>query len=344
MAEPALTEGAPGASEDAILAFLDQHENLATGVPETEQEAAQQVEALRAAAEAGPKERPAETAQEAGERLKELASQEGERLAEETEKEGETLQGTDEYEAALAALRRYKTPSAVLDKMSPAEVIQWGQHVAKIQGDTDKAYTDLRELKKSRTEEPTSQKPREEATTTEATPGPDLSETTAKLTELLGLDAKDGQVLEKAFEAVTAPLRRELESRDRRDQARDNALTELLLDGTRRRLQERFPQLGDDGKFETVKQQTMKQMASGGYDNLADAMMDAARIALFDDASATQSSNAQAEARARGRAAPAVPSPRTPPAALSLDERLDKTLEMLDSGASQDEARAAAGW
>jgi hypothetical protein len=350
---PGTVDGGPSeavSQEDAVLAFLDKHEHLAGAVPSSVEEAERQSEALEQATK------------EAGLALTAKVEAEGESLVkklqesatEPSEADREVVEGSEPkdkpeatseaYERSLAALRRYKTPDAAIEAMSPEQVVDWGSRLLKIQADTDRAYTDLRALKEGAQQSDGGEKAGEATRQVEATPTPDLEAVSKEAAELLGLSEKEGGVLGKLFEAVTAPLKRELADRDQRDQLRDNALTELLVERTRRRLEGRFPQLADDGKFGDVLKKAAETVRAGGADTLPQAMEDAARVIFFDDHQTAQASKASKEARTRDASSPATPSPRSAPQSMTLDERMEKTLELLDAGATPEEAARAGGW
>ena len=67
---------------------------------------------------------------------------------EEDREQPEPING-DEMEKALSALRRDGLPADVIEKMTNQEVLELGLKRSKVQADTDNAYRELQELKKS---------------------------------------------------------------------------------------------------------------------------------------------------------------------------------------------------
>lgn len=241
------------------------------------------------------------------------------------------------YEAALRALRRAKTPTAVIRGMPREQVVAWGLELAKVQAGADQAFTRLRELESSeRPQENPSGQATPPAATADATDAADLAE----LSEALGLDKEGGAVLAKALQARDARVQAELTRRDQRDQVRDAALANLVLESARNELRDRFPSLADRSKFNDVKEKARQLYRGGGYETAVDAMEDAAALILKDDVKAA--SDKTALAKARGRTTP--PTARQPAKTQSHEDRLGATLAALDSGATREQAAAAGGW
>lgn len=318
----ALGQQTKGKTEDEILSFLDADIGSQASF-QTPTDA--------------PEAKPAPEPEEEAEAQEETAEEAQEAPAED-DLEAEPDQ---DLERALSALRRYKTPDAVLKSMDRDQLIRWGSHLAKIQGDYDKTYTTLREMQDSESDPNAGE---QVPTRAEAAPSVDIGATTKKLAEVLGLDEQDGQILDEVFTGIVEPLRRELSERAQRDAARDTAVASILMDTARSRLVERFPQLGDEAKFAPVQQKMQQLIRGGGYDNVASAMEDAAWIIYGKEMQAARSSQQDSKNLAKAKGRPAAPTSKTPPAALSHDERLTTVLQKLEAGATQEEARAAAGW
>jgi hypothetical protein len=140
------------------------------------------------------------------------------------------------------------------------------------------------------------------------------------------------------------PLQKELAERAQRDAARDNAVASILVDNARSRLVERFPQLGDDARFKAVQDKMQQLISGGGYDSVQAAMEYASTVLFSKEILAAQASQQEKKNSAKAKGRPAAPSSPPPPEALSHDERLDVVLAKLESGATPDEARTAAGW
>lgn len=350
-------------SDDAALAFLDG----GSETPPPARGVAPAAEAPGGAAEGQDGQGPRESSIDALQGLMDLRkATEPTQAAPATEAQPEAAQPATEAPAqandqesfvlGLRALKRWKTPQKAIDAMSRAEVIAWGQEVAGMQGNLDdiarrskapQQNTDPREP------EPAASKPEPQEAraakgdtkpVAEGTPRVDLSATTTKLAEVLGLDARDGQVLETALSAIVEPLRSELAARDQRDRARDNLLAEMMLQDSRRRLQGQFPGLEDATQFQAVRERAQKLIGSGGYDNLDDAMEDASRMVFFNSATNDAATQASKLARAKALGSVAAPS-QTRPASrdLSPDEQETEALALIEAGVPADEIQARLG-
>lgn len=241
------------------------------------------------------------------------------------------------YETALRALRRAKTPTAVIRGMPREQVVAWGLELAKVQSGADQAFTRLRELESSeQPREIPSGAPTQAPTTADATDEAHLEE----LRDALGLDEEGGAVLAKALQARDARVQAELSKRDQRDSIRDAALANLVLEGARNQLRDRFPSLADREKYGEVVSKTRALYRGGGYDSVSDAMEDAASLVLKDDVTASSEKKALAKARGRVTAPNARQASRPP----SQEDRFAATLLALESGQTREQAAQAGGW
>lgn len=240
------------------------------------------------------------------------------------------------YETALRALRRAKTPTAVIRGMPREQVVAWGLELARVQAGADQAFTRLRELESS--EQP-AENPSGGQTnapeTADATDEAHLEE----LTEALGLDKEGGEVLAKALKARDARVQSELAKRDQRDKLRDKALADLVLQGARNQLRDRFPSLANREQAKAVDDKARALFRSGGYETVLDAMEDAASLVLKDDVKAA--SEKAAAAKARGRTTPPTARPSRP---ANQEDRFAATLVALESGQTREQAAQAGGW
>jgi len=246
-----------------------------------------------------------------------------------------------EYAVALRALRRNQTPDAILRSMPREQLIEWGRSVAAIQEDVDTKYTELRDLK-AKASPPTPATQATDSRPTAKVEGASTADQQAatKLAELLGLDAKDGQVLEETLKSVTAPLRQELEQRTQREQALHEAVESLLVRESRRRLEGQFPELADDGAFRPVLEQAVA-MKGPGYTSIDDLLHDAALVVRERAAAKSTQASKVAQAKAQGR--PAPPSQRPAQKPLTPDERDSRVLQLLDAGVAPSDVEAQAG-
>lgn len=289
-----------------------------------------------------------EQAQDAESKLK--ATKEGIEKAEEgeagdTTAKSDAVKPEDEavYEESLRALRRIHAPSKTLSGLSREEVIAWAAPLLKVQADTDRAYTELQQLR-SRAVSEDVEKPARDATNapkTEAIAQADLS----KLSEALGLDEEGGAVLRQGLESIVAPLAASIEERDQRDSRRDAAVARLMLKDAAAELADRFPQLKDQAKLSQLAPKVIANINSGAYDSMSAALEDAAKSAFYDELLAAQAQATEKKALARARGRMSAPSQRPKSAAsLSIEERLDAVLAGLDAGETEAEIRARSGW
>lgn len=285
----------------------------------------------------------AEKLEKTKEGLDELESGEAGTTSEKTKKEPDNADPGDEaaYEEALRALRRAKTPTDVIRKLSREQVLAWGQPLAKTQADTDKTYTELAALRAQASEAQKATRGATNAPDTEATASADLSAVQQKLAEVLGLDEEAGGVLREGLEALVRPLVSRLEERDQRDSRRDAAIAKLLLKSEAAGLVDRFPQLKEPAKFDAAAKRAMTLINTGSYASMADALEDAATLEFRDQV--VQSGEKKALDRARGRMSAPSQRPKAV-AAMSIDERLDAVLSGLDAGESEAAIRTRSGW
>jgi hypothetical protein len=247
-----------------------------------------------------------------------------------------------EFETALRALRRAKTPNSVIRTLSRSDLIAWGREAAEVQARVDQSYTELQELKaKASTPTPQTQAtPSRPTAEVEGAPVVDLKAARTKLADVLGLDGKDGQVLEEALGAVVAPLQRELAERTERLDALYQAVETMAVRDTRRRLEGQFPELADEAVFGKVIEQA-KAMKGPGYTSIDDLLEDAFRVVHSRTSPASAQASKVAQAKAQGR--PAPPSQRPAQKPLTPDERDSRVLQLLDAGVAPGDIEAQAG-
>jgi len=270
--------------------------------------------------------------------------------AEEVETKAEPAEDVDatpeeeaNYEDALRALRRAKTPSAVVQGLSREEVVAWGSQLAKIQRDADGKITELQQLRSKGTETDAPEKPESEPT--EATTRADLTAVHTKLSEVLGLDDEGGEVLREGLEALVSPLIGRLDAREQRDSRRDAILMQLVLKETAAELTDRFPQLATREGLKRVERRVQANLASGVHDNMLSALEDAAKAEFYDEQMSSRGKQSEMSATARARGRMSSPSQRPKSAvSMSLDDRLEAVLSGLDNGETDSEISARSGW
>lgn len=257
----------------------------------------------------------------------------------------------DQYEAALRALRRWQVPKEVLANLTPEQVLEWGGKAIPVQEDVDKTYAIRREFESKAAPQAAPQAratPAAPAAEAEGSQEADhIAAVSTQAAELLGLDAKDGQVLDGVFRKLVEPFQRELAARNQRDGVLNNLVGNLFLRESGRRLEGMFPGLKDVNALQAVGAKAAalwKGSPEGTYQSFDDAFDDAARGHFFAQAQEASTAQANKLAQAKARSQPATPSPRTPPQALSQQDRESLFLESYESGMSESEAAAIAGY
>ena len=212
----------------------------------------------------------------------------GETPATTTEPEGEPVAATPQAEAAvvettadpamgkaLTALRRAQTPQSVIDKLTDAERLEWGQRLSKQQADTDRLYRS-----KGKDPAPKSDAPAQAADAKEAedgTPEPDGQEEQAS-------DPMAGQMLS------------------------------ILASQARTQLAGEFPQLNDPKVWAEIREQAMERFTStDAYDNLSEDWSETAAAVIRDTLAASKyrpSPSAPSPARSAGHKAVSKPEDR----------------------------------
>lgn len=174
--------------------------------------------------------------------------------APEPEAESANKVDTAELAKSTQALRRYGMTAAMIDKLSPSEVIEAGSKLSKIQADNDKAQSELLALKKPESNTPAA---------------PDTSKVTKKLAEFFGEDAVPALV-EYINSHVAGPLQAKIDA--------------LEADNTRRVVDSAFEAAGRDYPSiltdDATRADVLKkaQQIAAGYDDARTCIADACRI------------------------------------------------------------------
>lgn len=145
---------------------------------------------------------------------------------------------------ALTALRRAQTPQSVIDKLTDAERLDWGQRLAKQQADTDRLYRS-----KGKDPAPKSDAPAQAADAKESesgTPEPD----------------GDGQ--EQVIDPVAALMR------------------DILATQARSQLAGEFPQLNDPKVWEKVRAKAQELFDTDAYDDYSEDWSQTALVIVQD--------------------------------------------------------------
>jgi len=253
----------------------------------------------------------------------------------EPEKADETVEPTT-TESAISALKRDGISQEIIDKLTEEEVLELGGKRLKVQGDTDNAYRELGELKKSGESEQTSSDSDSEVAEPAEQPGEGQLENSVKpFADIFGDDA--AEALQIYSKTAVEPLATQL-------QAQQAMLEQMLLDRSRDMLGDRFPQLSTDDGYAKVADRMQNLVKTGQYNDINSLMSDAARIEFSDSANeaALDYQKKKMHQKSSGQMTLADHA-STPSQAMTNDEREDKLLDALDNGMPVSEARRMFG-
>lgn len=243
----------------------------------------------------------------------------------------------DDYEKALAALRRDGYPKSIVESLDEDVVVDLGLKRAKVQADYDRAYSKVSDLEKKLEELEAARKASPEPTTAEPVGdlGLDLAELLNPIEDLLGQDGKTafeglGKALQaqtsKALKAATGPLLEQIE-------AIQTAFYTLQEASARERLGTEFPELSDPDVYGRVRDRMGRMAAHGDYDDMATLMRDAAKIEFFDHRSPQTKEETQKRKDMKRNGTPSAADRRKLDVkAMSPDEREDAILEAIEAG------------
>jgi hypothetical protein len=252
---------------------------------------------------------------------------------------------TEEYEKALAALRRDGVPESAIENMSDDDLLEWGAKRAKVQADVDGYGAKVKELEdrlNSTTETDASDATSEGEGTDQAQSQPDpvteMNQYSTRISEIFG---------DEAAEAVMSPIRDLVDQTKAIFQEHREAIlsiqtdsTERLVSDTRSRLQERFPRLANDSDFETVIDGMQKLAAIGEYKSLDDLMTDSYRV-QFAKLAEQEAKKAEVDRMKDGGQPTTQSQSKTPARSMSGEAREDAALDALLSGHGYDGAVSA---
>tara|TARA_R100001530_G_scaffold43002_2_gene32735 strand:+ start:1091 stop:2074 length:984 start_codon:yes stop_codon:yes gene_type:complete len=246
---------------------------------------------------------------------------------EEAREEPEVTEETPELEKALAALKRDGLPTALIEKMSNEEVLEYGEKRSKVQGDTDEAYRKLSELKKVQETAPENSEKSEVPAEPVDQPSPvNLQEAVKPFADLFGDDA--AEALQQVTAAAIQPYVQQINMQQ-------NVLEGFLMKEAKAELTDQYPSLDTDDGYERVSERMKVLVKSGEYTEIRDLMSDASRL-VFADGDGPHGTNYQSKlAKSKASGQPTASGRSTvggPP--MTEEERDDAILEMIESGQS----------
>jgi len=268
----------------------------------------------------------------------------------ETTEPAETGERSPELADALAVLRRDGWDPEDLDTLDPTRILAMAEKRLQVQGDTDRAYQKLKELEAGETTGEKSAESEAVADTAEATsdsPAQDISEMVAPLAEALALDEDGTRTLVDFQKSLMAPLTQGFEAQQTLLQQTVDAVIGMQAETARSQLVDRFPQLQDTSseEFKSVQVRTDQFLRSGEYDSVHAAMESAASVEF---AAQARSEVARAKETVNRFQSNGQPSTHTTapeqPGAMSVEDKENATLEMLESNDPNAKARARALW
>lgn len=178
------------------------------------------------------------------------------------------------HAAALAAAKRLKIPAKAIESMTPAELVEAGKDwEAQISanGALSREIGELREKVKA------SSVSKEAAPVQTAQPADDLDSVLQPFVAKLEVDEETGKTLGEMLKAVDARWASRVQTLESQlgEFAQDRTMR--VVQESRDRLRERFPQLGDDAVFEGQVLPHVVKLVKGGY-TLPEAISHAAAI------------------------------------------------------------------
>ena len=261
-----------------------------------------------------------------------------------TDAETRSEPGQD-YHRAMAALQRDGTPRELLDEYyekDPDSFTQWGLKREKVQKDGDRFSDEHSKLKQTVEEVMELQKQKGDAEPQQRPQMPSRPNDMPTPQNMLKHQQEIAEVFgEEAAESIMAPMRSvaNMLANLYVNVAAQTGRTETQeLGRVRTELQERYPQLSDDGNFNSVVEKMQTLYKTGEYQNISDLMTDAVRIRLAD---ASPPKTQQHAARSAGQPTTQTSNRRISETPMTHDDREDAALDAIFNGDGFDGASKA---
>ena len=197
-----------------------------------------------------------------------------------------TSYSEDEQKAAMRALRRERTPQALIDKMlneNPDALVEWGLDLAEKQRNVD-GYSEKMAQLQSELSSLRGDKPAQQA----AAPGSDIDFDALVKPIAERFDPELSSTFKDALKTITDKLTRQHQqeqARLREELGNVAKHTEsVMVERARERLKERFPQTENASVWRQVRAKAEHLAKAGGYGSVDEIMTDAAKIVLHDHA------------------------------------------------------------
>jgi len=327
---------------DSVLGMLDTSGENDDATREGDRDVFDRILADRNAAEPGevepePKEAPKE---ETAEDKKEQGEAETPALSDEQKAD---------YEAALRAMRRAKTPQSVIDGMSHEDAIAWGKELHGVQADADSAFSRVKDLERQLEEEASSSAdgtsgPEDSEDSTEFEPVTLTAEDVTPLIRSLGVEDDDEAASELlgVFNTIAAAVDKVYQERnqpqvDPRIEGLQGTVQAIAMRLAREDLSVNYPEVkANEAKFQDVLGKFRTLWETGDYESHDDAMADAARLILGEPVTAAPPK--QETAKPPKEDQPTVDTSR-PPDVEKTD--LEKQREVFDAIQARNRSRRA---
>ena len=246
----------------------------------------------------------------------------------------ETEAADPDLEKSLTVLRRDGLPDGVISRMTDDEILSLAAKRSKVQSDTDDAYRQLQDLKKAK-ESDTESVEESETSGSEQPSYANLDEALEPFIKLYGEEA--GEALKTAQQAALNPMIERL-------QAAQNVVEGMMLDLSRGKMKDQYPQLADEEGYARVKTRMENLIKTGEYSNIEVLMADASRLEFGEDAAVAsrEINERRSRQKAEGQMTPAGGG-ETPAHSLTDDERQEALLSALEEGMSTSDARRLYG-
>lgn len=252
---------------------------------------------------------------------------------------------SEDYEKAIAALRRDGVPESALENMSYDDILEWGSKRAKNQADVDGYGAKVKELEEklnSAQSADDSEGTAEGEATDQADPQPatptELNQYKDRISELFG---------DEAAEAVMSPIRDLVMQTKQMLEEQRQAIVNIqsdqqvrTLNETRSRLQERFPRLANDSDYEKVVEGMQKLAVVGEYNSIDELMSDSYR-ANFAKYAEQEARKAEVDRMKDGGQPTTQSQSKTPARSMNGEDREEAALDALLSGKGYDGALSA---
>lgn len=239
------------------------------------------------------------------------------------EPKGETVD--NDLERAWAALERDGWSKADLKRMSVDRIKELGAKRAKNHEDVDSAYKDLKSLKEAAKK---AEKP-EPVLDRAAEPSVDLSEA------LKAFEAEFGPESRKAFEGTLKPLIERLEALQKAETTRQAQSAQSERTRLQAAFSEVYPELAKPAVWDAVIVVAQQKVEEGAA--TADDALKAALVEVYGDRKAQP--KAEPKKAVRAKDVPEAPNRAGTQKPLTQSERELKALELIEGGATPDDAR-----